>query len=36
MMAEHDRAHTSEVAELLAHVVEGKEYRPTHPASAVA
>jgi hypothetical protein len=36
MMAEHDRAHTSEVAELLAHVVEGKEYRPSHPASAVA
>ena len=35
MMAEHDRAHTSEVADLLAHVVEGREYRP-HPASAVA
>ena len=35
MMAEHDRAHTSEVAELLGHLVEGKDYRP-HPASAVA
>ena len=35
MMAEHDRAHTSEVADLLAHIVEGKAYRP-HPTSAVA
>ena len=35
MMAAHDRAHTSEAAELLAHITEGKEFRP-HPASAVA
>ena len=35
MMVEHDRAHSSEVADLLAHIVEGKEFRP-HPTSAVA
>ena len=35
MMVEHDRAHSSEVADLLAHIVEGKELRP-HPTSAVA
>ncbi|HKF42357.1 MAG TPA: DinB family protein [Thermoanaerobaculia bacterium] len=35
MMTEHDREHTSEVADLLAHIVEGKEFRP-HPTSAVA
>jgi DinB family protein len=35
MMAEHDRAHTAEVGDLLAHVKEGRPFRP-HPASAVA
>ena len=35
MMVEHDRAHSTEIADLLAHIVEGKEFRP-HPTSAVA
>jgi DinB family protein len=35
MMAEHDRAHTSEVVELLAHLKEGRPFR-AHPTSAVA
>lgn len=35
MMAAHDRAHTAEIAELLAHLKEGRPFR-AHPASAVA
>ena len=35
MMAAHDRAHTSEIADLLAHLKEGKPF-PAQPFSAVA
>lgn len=35
MMAEHDRAHTSEIADLIAHLKEGRPFR-AQPSSAVA
>jgi len=35
MMAQHDRAHTAEIAELLAHLKEGKPFRANF-SSAVA
>ena len=34
-MADHDRAHTAEIADLLAHIKEGRPFE-AHPASAVA
>jgi DinB superfamily len=35
MMADHDRAHTSEIANLIAHLKEGRPFR-AQPSSAVA
>jgi len=35
MMASHDRVHTSEIADLLAHLKEGRPFR-AEPSSAVA